>query len=82
LVKLLLADPRESACLKLAEYLQPFKIAVSDESDLRIQDIAAEILEKARSSKTPTPGRAGHGWARKPCHHLYVGGPQRRELRT
>jgi hypothetical protein len=44
LAKLLLADPLESACLKLAEYLQPFKITVSDESDSRTQDIAAEIM--------------------------------------
>jgi hypothetical protein len=65
LVKLLLADPRQSACINLAEYLQLFKILVSDESDSRTQDIAAEIMWKKRGHQKhrhrAEPATAGHG---------------------
>lgn len=39
LAKVLLADPFESACLKRAEYLQPFMIMVSDEPDSKTREL-------------------------------------------
>lgn len=60
LAKLLLADPFESACLKRAEYLQPFMIMVSDEPDSKTRDIDAETIWRKRAHQnTPTSGLAG-----------------------